>query len=170
MVINQNTETRSYHTIQTETLVDLTTCASNAKTTESARCPKSITKKVRSVGTMIVGFVQATTIVAAELCVGKIGLEGTLLVQVVDSGLARSGLVVMFLSEGMDSQTIRQRIPKQHLMLVSSHGFSKRYSHHGIQSILSKEFGNQLMESIAVCRSLREPEGGKGFSSEEAGH
>ncbi len=119
---------------------------------------------------MIVGFVQATTIVAAELCLGKIGLERTLLVQVVDSGLARSGLVVMFLSEGMDSQTMRQRIPKQHLILVSSHGFSKRYSHHGIQSILSKEFGNQLMESIAVCRSLREPEGGKGFGSEEAGH
>lgn len=119
---------------------------------------------------MIVGFVQATTNVTAELCVGKTGLEGTLLVQVVDSGLARSGLVVIFLSEGMDSQMMRQRMPKQHPMLVSSNGFSKRYSHHGIQPILSKEFGNQLMESTAVFRSLREPKGGKGFGSEEAGH
>lgn len=110
---------------------------------------------------MIVGFVQATTNVTAELCVGKTGLEGTLLVQVVDSGLARSGLVVIFLSEGMDSQMMRQRMPKQHPMLVSSNGFSKRYSHHGIQSILSKEFGNQLMESTAVFRSLREPKGAK---------
>jgi len=78
--------------------------------------------------------------------------------------LARSGLVVIFLSEGMDSQMMRQRMPKQHPMLVSSNGFSKRYSHHGIQSILSKEFGNQLMESTAVFRSLREPKGGKSIN------
>jgi len=153
-------------------LVDLTTFASSAKTTQSVRCPKSITKKVGSVGTIIVGFIQVTAIVTAKakLCVGKTELEGTLLVQVVDSGLARSVLVVIFLSEGMDSQMMRQRMPKQRPMLVSSHGFSKRYSHQGIRSILSNEFGNRLMESTAAYRSLRGSKGGKGFDSEEAGH
>lgn len=168
--MNQNTETRSHCVIQTEMLVDPTTFASGVKTTESARCPKSITKKVGSVGTIIVGFIAVTTIVTAELYVGKTELERTLLVLVVDSGLARSVLVVIFLSEGMDSQMMRQRMPKQRPMLVSSHGFSKRYSHQGIRSILSNEFGNRLMESTAAYRSLRGSKGGKGFDSEEAGH
>lgn len=97
----------------------------------------------------------------AGLCVGKTGLEGTLLVQVVGSGLARSGLVVIFLSDGMDSQIVRQRMPEQHPMLVSGHGFSKRHSHQGIQSILSKEFRDQLMESIAACRPPRESQESK---------
>ena len=74
---------------------------------------------------MIVGFIQVATNVTAELCVGKTGLERNLLVQVVDSGLARPGLVVIFLTEVMDSQMMRQRMPKQHPILVSSHGFSK---------------------------------------------
>jgi len=92
--------------------VDLTTFASSAKPTESARCPKSNTEKVGLVGTMIVGCIRATAVVTAELCVDKTGLESTLLVQVVDSGLARSGLAVIFLSEGMDSQ-MRQMMPKR---------------------------------------------------------
>lgn len=70
---------------------------------------------------MTVGSVQVAITVTAGLCVGKTGLEGTLLIQVVGSGLARSGLVVIFLPEGMDSQMMRQRMPKQHPMLVSGH-------------------------------------------------
>ncbi len=83
-------------------LVDPTTFTLGIKTTESVRYPKSITKKVGSVGTIIVGFIAVTIIMTAELYVGKTELERTLLVLVVDSGLARPGLVVMFLSEGMD--------------------------------------------------------------------
>ena len=123
--MNPNTETRSHHLIQTEMLVDLTIFASSAKTTQSARCPKSITKKVGSVGTIIVEFIAIITLVTAKFRVGKTGLDGTLLVHVVDSGLARSGLVVTFLSEGMDLQMMKQRVPKQRPMLVSSHGFYK---------------------------------------------
>jgi len=54
-------------------------------------------------------------------------------------------------------------MPKQRPMLVSSHGFSKRYSHQGIRSILSNEFGNRLMELTAAHRSLRGSKGGQRF-------
>jgi len=123
--MNQHTETRSHCVIQTEMLVDPTTFASSAEIFQSVRCLKSITKKVGSVGTIIVGFIAVTIIVTAELFVGKTELERTLLVLVVDSRLTRPGLMVMFLSEGMDAQVMRQRMPKQRPMLVSSHGFSK---------------------------------------------
>ncbi len=93
-------------------LVDLTTYALSAKPTESVGCPKSFTKKVGLVGTMTVGSIQVARTVTAGLCVGKTGLEGTLLIQVVGSGLARSGLVVIFLSDGMDSQMTRQSMPE----------------------------------------------------------
>lgn len=84
---------------------------------------------------MTVGSIQVARTVTAGLCVGKTGLEGTLLIEVVGSGLARSGLVVIFLSEGMDAQMMRQRMPEQHQMLDSGHGFSKRHSHQGIQNL-----------------------------------
>lgn len=61
-------------------LIDLTTCALSAKTIESARCLKSITKKIRLVKTMIVKFVHAIIIMIAKLCIDKIKLERILLV------------------------------------------------------------------------------------------
>jgi hypothetical protein len=76
--------------------IDLITFASSAKPIENARCPKSNTKKIELVETIIVRCIRAIAVVTAKLCVDKIELESTLLVQVVDSGLARSGLAVIF--------------------------------------------------------------------------
>lgn len=66
--------------------------------------------------------VNVSPIATVELCVGKTGLEGTLYVQVEDSGLVRPGPVVIHLIEWMDW---RQRMPVSHSSMVSSHGCSK---------------------------------------------
>lgn len=50
---------------------------------------------------MVGGFIHATPTVTADLYVGKIGLEGILLVQVLDSGLALLDPVIISRSEQM---------------------------------------------------------------------
>ena len=94
--MNRQPEKSRYRTILMETLVGLTTNALGAAN--------------GSVGTTIVAFIQTTIIVTAELCVGKTGLEKTLLLQVVDFGPARLGLVVIFLGERMDLRNDRQML------------------------------------------------------------
>ena len=94
-----------------------------------------------SVGTTIVAFIQTTVIVTAESSVGKTGLDTTLLLQVVDSGPARLGLVVIFLGERMHLRIERQMLQERHLMQGSSHGCFECYSRSGIDSMLSKQLG-----------------------------
>lgn len=86
---------------------DLTIFASSVKRTKGVRYSEVIVRKVGSVGMMIVGFIQITTIVNVELWVGKTRLEITLSVQVVDSGPARPGPAITFLTERMDSLMTR---------------------------------------------------------------
>lgn len=94
-------ETRSYRPTAMGMLDDPIIFASNAKATKSARCSKTISQRVGSVGMMAVGFIHATPSVIAGLYVGKIVPEGNLLVQVTDSGLARLGPVTTSRSERM---------------------------------------------------------------------
>lgn len=75
--------------------------ASNAKATRSARCSKTISQRVGSVGTIGGGFIHATPSVTAGLDVGKIVQGENLLIQVMDSGLARLGPVITSRSERM---------------------------------------------------------------------
>jgi len=121
---------------------------------------------------IIVKFIQVTSNVTAKakLRVGKIELKNTFLVQIVNSGLARSNLVIIFLFEEIDLQIIRQRMPKQRSMLISSYNFFNRYSYQDIRSILFNDFENKLIKSTALCRSLRKSKRGKDFDSEKAGY
>lgn len=68
-------------------LVNLTTYALSAKSTESVGCSKSFMKKVELVETMTVRFIQVVRTVTVRLCASKIELKGTLLIQIVSSEL-----------------------------------------------------------------------------------
>ncbi len=130
--MNPNSETKPQQTTQTEMPTDPTTSASGARTTETARCPRPITKEVGSLGTTTEGFVRATPIVTARLRVGKNGLGDILLVPVGGSGLVRPGLVLISLFEGMGSRMKKLRMPKRRSMMGFSRGFSTWFSYQGI--------------------------------------
>lgn len=72
---NQSTGVQSHQIIPMVMLVDPTTSASSVNSIEGAELRTMVIGKVGSVGTMVVAFVEATTIVTAVLRVDKTGLE-----------------------------------------------------------------------------------------------